>query len=259
MKTKRILNPKYKPSRSLFLHLACQGQISPPCFRQLCHSPKLCSDIPENLKYLAPYSFGVDVGSHHVHAPEVAMDLEWILRFSFGPRDRVKYLWKPAPLSREFSGLRNFWLHPMCATADHYPVCRLDIRQDSEFATRYGYPKTAFKQKPHTDPDIRKAFIDISKVQTFGKSCTMIYFVSWIFGSSFSDLESWWLQILSMLGLPYLMTHNPWQIYLSCTDQFFRPKHLSCFVFERRITRNNTEKTKIVAFHDTKCQFSANH
>jgi len=28
---------------------------------------------------------------------------------------------------------------------------------------------------------------------------------------------------------------HPWQIYLSCTDQIFRPKHLSCFVFERRI------------------------
>jgi len=38
---------------------------------------------------------------------------------------------------------------------------RLDIRQDSEFATGYGYPKTAFKQKPDTDPDIRNAFIDI--------------------------------------------------------------------------------------------------
>jgi len=37
---------------------------------------------------------------------------------------------------------------------DHYPVCRLDIRQDSEFATRYGYPKTAFKWEPHMDPDI---------------------------------------------------------------------------------------------------------
>jgi len=29
---------------------------------------------------------------------------------------------------------------------DHYPVCRLDIRQDSEFATGYRYPKTAFKR-----------------------------------------------------------------------------------------------------------------
>jgi len=27
---------------------------------------------------------------------------------------------------------------------NHYPVCWLDIRQDSEFATGYGYPKTGF-------------------------------------------------------------------------------------------------------------------
>jgi len=41
---------------------------------------------------------------------------------------------------------------------DHYPVCRFDIRQDSEFATGYEYPKTAFEQEPDTDPDIRNAF-----------------------------------------------------------------------------------------------------
>jgi len=49
-------------------------------------------------------------------------------------------------------------------TDDHYPVCRLDIWQDSEFAAGYGYLKTAFKQKPDTDSDIRNAFIDISRV-----------------------------------------------------------------------------------------------
>jgi len=47
---------------------------------------------------------------------------------------------------------------------DHYPVCRLDIQQDSEFATGYGYAKTAFKREPDTDPDIRNAFIDISRI-----------------------------------------------------------------------------------------------
>jgi len=55
----------------------------------------------------------------------------------------------------------------------HYPVCRLDIRQDSEFATGYGYPKTAFKWEPDTDPDIRNAFIDVSRIHTSGKSCTL--------------------------------------------------------------------------------------
>jgi len=51
---------------------------------------------------------------------------------------------------------------------DHSPVFRLDIRQDSEFPTGYGYPKTAFKRQP--DTDIQSAFIDISRIQTFGKS-----------------------------------------------------------------------------------------
>jgi len=63
---------------------------------------------------------------------------------------------------------------------DHYPVCRLDIRQDSEFATGYGYPKSAFEREPDTDPDIRNAFIDIFRIQTFGKvaHCTIINLLS---------------------------------------------------------------------------------
>jgi len=47
------------------------------------------------------------------------------------------------------------------------------IRQDSEFAIGYGYPKPAFKQEPDTDKDIRNAFLDISRIQTLGKSCTL--------------------------------------------------------------------------------------
>ena len=64
----------------------------------------------------------------------------------------------------------------MCTRDDHYPVCRLDIRQDSEFATGYGYPKTAFKR----EPDIRNAFIDIFKIQTFGRVAhgTIIHLLS---------------------------------------------------------------------------------
>jgi len=69
---------------------------------------------------------------------------------------------------------------------DHYPVCRLDIRQDSEFAIVYGYPKTAFKPKPDTDPDIRNAFNDILRIQTFGKSCTLHNHSFIIFRSIFS-------------------------------------------------------------------------
>jgi len=62
----------------------------------------------------------------------------------------------------------------------------LDIRQDSEFATGYGYPKSAFKREPDTDPDIQPAFIDISRIQTFGKSCTLHNHSFIIFGSIFS-------------------------------------------------------------------------
>jgi len=73
---------------------------------------------------------------------------------------------------------------------DHYPVCRLDIRQDSEFATGDGYPKTAFKLKPDTDPDIRNAFVDISRMQTFGKSCTLHNHSFIIFKTIFSAFSA---------------------------------------------------------------------
>jgi len=69
---------------------------------------------------------------------------------------------------------------------DHNPVCRLGIRQDSEFATGYGYPKTVFKREPDTDPDIRNAFIDILRIHAFGKSCTLHNHSFIIFRSLFS-------------------------------------------------------------------------
>ena len=55
---------------------------------------------------------------------------------------------------------------------------RLDIWQDSEFATGYGYPKTAFKREPDRDRDFRNGFISVSTIQTFGKSCTIIHSLS---------------------------------------------------------------------------------
>jgi len=58
---------------------------------------------------------------------------------------------------------------------DHYPVCQLDIRQDSECATGYGYPKTAFKWEPDTDPDIRKRFYRCFEDSDFWKS--FIYYL----------------------------------------------------------------------------------
>jgi len=71
-----------------------------------------------------------------------------------------------------------------CKRDDHYTVCRLDIRQDSEFATGYGYAKTALKREP--DTDIRNAFIDVSRIQTFGKRCTLHNHSFIIFRSIFS-------------------------------------------------------------------------
>jgi len=72
------------------------------------------------------------------------------------------------------------------ARDDHYPVCRLDIWQDSKFATGYRYPKTAYIRGQDTDPDIRNAFIDISRIQNFGKSCTLHNHSFIIFRSIFS-------------------------------------------------------------------------
>ena len=48
-------------------------------------------------------------------------------------------------------------------------VCQLDIRQDREFATGYGYPKTAFKREPDMDANIRNAFIDNFEDSDFWK------------------------------------------------------------------------------------------
>jgi len=65
---------------------------------------------------------------------------------------------------------------------DHYPVCRLDIRQVSEFGTGYGYPITSSKREPDTDPDIRNGFIDISRIQIRllekVAHCTIIHLLS---------------------------------------------------------------------------------
>jgi len=74
--------------------------------------------------------------------------------------------------------------HPPPPGEDHYSIFRLVIRQDSEFATGYRYPKTAFKRQK--DPEIQNAFIDISRIQTFGKSCTLHNHSFIIFRSIFS-------------------------------------------------------------------------
>jgi len=70
----------------------------------------------------------------------------------------------------------------------------LDIRQDSESATGYGYPKSAFKWEPDTDPDIRNAFIDISRIQTWKKlriaQSFVYYFQMHLFSLLCHDSES---------------------------------------------------------------------
>ena len=65
---------------------------------------------------------------------------------------------------------------------DHYPVCWLDIRQDSEFASGYGYPNTALKLEPDADKDIQNSLLDISRIQNLGKSGTLHNHLFGIFG-----------------------------------------------------------------------------
>jgi len=64
----------------------------------------------------------------------------------------------------------------------------LDIRQVSEFATGYGYQKTAFKWEPDTEKDIRNAFLGISRIQTLGRSCTLHHHLFIILGNISSAL-----------------------------------------------------------------------
>jgi len=75
---------------------------------------------------------------------------------------------------------------------DHYPVCQLDIRQDSEFATGSRYRKIAYEWEP--DTDIRNAFIDISKIQTWKKlrvaQSFIHYFQKHLFSLLCHDSES---------------------------------------------------------------------
>jgi len=55
----------------------------------------------------------------------------------------------------------------VCTRNNHYPGFRLDIRQDNEFATGYGYPKTAFKWEPDANPGIRNVLSPNLKALVF--------------------------------------------------------------------------------------------
>jgi len=93
----------------------------------------------------------------------------------------------------------------VCSRDYHYPICWLDIRQDSEFATGYGYPKSALKREQDTDPEIQNAFIDISRIQTLEKvaNCTIIHLLS-LFGSIFSAICA----ITPSLSMVYYLYHS---------------------------------------------------
>jgi len=48
----------------------------------------------------------------------------------------------------------------------------------------------AFKLEPDTDTDIRNGFIDISRIQTFGKSCTLHNHSRYNYGTIIHSLSS---------------------------------------------------------------------
>jgi len=79
--------------------------------------------------------------------------------------------------------------HPSLVLASvvqgHAVNCNNTLK-DSEFATGYGYPKTAFKREPVMDKDIQNAFLDISRIRTVGESCTLNNHSFSILGSIFS-------------------------------------------------------------------------
>jgi len=102
---------------------------------------------------------------------------------SFAPVRRTRLSAETTAFSQVFFLLFPIWSEHQ-ARDDHYPVSRLHIWQDSEFASGSGHPKTAFKWEP--DTDIRNAFIDISRIETFGKSFTLHNHSFVIFRSIFS-------------------------------------------------------------------------
>jgi len=114
---------------------------------------------------------------------EPPSNVENTFKFFFelkGPVGGNKSDWNHLALLCRCCALRQICFSHMWARDDHYPVCRLDIRQDSEFATGYGYPRTAFKREPNTESYIRNTFIDIFRIQTFWKvaHCTIIHLLS---------------------------------------------------------------------------------
>ena len=113
--------------------------------------------------------------------------------------------WSGQYLLQSWSSPIQSWSVLISARDYHYAVCRLDIRKDSEFATRYGYPKSTLKREPDTDPDIRNAFIDISRIQTFGKSCTLH---NHSFISSFRSIFSAICAMTPRLSMVYSLYHS---------------------------------------------------
>ena len=153
------------------------------------HQLRGCNNAPSFLQWTAPiaHSFCGCCTWHHFHIlVKAPLCCDWKAQAA---SMQSFTLWQQATIEiphRTHSvsiHLRHIYIY---GRDDHDPVCWLDIQQDSEFATGSGYPKTAFKWEPDTDPDIRTAFIDISRIQTFGKSCTLHNHAFIIFRSIFS-------------------------------------------------------------------------
>ena len=73
---------------------------------------------------------------------------------------------------------RHVGLYMMRIRDDHYPVSRLDTEQDSEFATGYGYPKTAFEREPDTDPETLLSIFRRFRLLEKVTHCTIIRLLS---------------------------------------------------------------------------------
>jgi len=119
---------------------------------------------------------------HHWKLSDLVVDLNYFSFPHHNPNPNLTHLPKHEFLRPNNQFYQRIWyveyysVHVYVVWSQKFsltPACRLDIFQDNEFVTGYGYPKTAFKREPDTDPGIRNAFIDISRIQTLEKSCTL--------------------------------------------------------------------------------------
>ena len=154
---------------------------------------------------------------------------------------RIQRFW-----NRSGVGVWKSYSGRLCQTVDsrndNYPVFRLDIRQHSESATGYGYLKTTFKREPDTDKDVRNAFLNISRIQTLGKSCTLHNHSFRIFGSIYSaemsGLSNFAIQIQSWsFKTQSKSNHNPKNFSNAKSKSKWSPKYLKNATFSQHKCR----------------------